>query len=71
MKEASLRFWDGPLSMPNITLSVDINPAPTRKLHILKASVLSLDGLPSLLLAAGSNQQSRGERAGYLVKIGS
>ena len=59
MKEAPLRIWDGPLSMPNITLSVDIDPAPTRKLHVLKASVLSLDGLPSLLPAAGSSQQSR------------
>ena len=55
MKEAPLWSWDSSLSIPNIILSADIDPTPTRKLYILKASVLSLDGLPLLLLAAGSS----------------
>ena len=62
---------NGPLSTPNITPSVDIDPAPTRKLHVPKASVLSLDGPPSLLPAAGSSQQILGERVGCLVEVGS
>ena len=71
MKEAPLWSWDGPLSMPNIMLSVDIDPAPTQKLHVPKASVLSLDGLPSLLAAAESGQQICVERAECLVGVGS